>query len=181
MTRVEEGLSVHHETDPDGDVIDVDAARRDQRAADADLESLRDEFVDAFNARDLEAVMALVRSDVECPDRGVNDARGLAEELSAIWARSPGALLTRGFLESEPCAVAWVPDEEGCWTRAALVRLGLDGVESDRPLIDALALPDDPDSLERAEADDPDGEELDEGADWSEWDAGEDPAPHPRR
>lgn len=180
MTRVEEGLSVHHETDPD-DEIDVDAASLEPRVADADLESLRDEFVDAFNARDLEAVLALVRADVECSDRGVSDARGLGDELSAIWARSPGALLTRGFLDAEPCAVAWLPDEDGCWTRAALVRLGLDGTQTDRPLIDAVALPDDPDSLERAEADDPDGEELDEGAAWSEWDAGEDPAPHPRR
>lgn len=182
MSRVEEGLSVRVEAD--ADAVDDDAAEApdgERPAGDSDHEDLRDEFVGAFNARDLDAVLGVVRADVECPDRGVHDAHELADELSAIWARSPGALLTRGFIDGEPCAVAWLPDEDGCWTRAALVRLGVAGLGSRRPLIDVVGLPDDPDSLDRVEADDPDGEELDEGSAWAEWDANEDPGPHARR
>jgi ketosteroid isomerase-like protein len=34
---------------------------------DADLETLRDAFVEAYNARDLEAILQLVSEDVETP------------------------------------------------------------------------------------------------------------------
>ena len=87
---------------------------------DSDLESLRSEFVAGFNARDLDAVLAVVASDVECPDRQASGARELAVELAAIWDRSPGALLTPALLDGTPCAVAWLPDA-GSWCRAALV------------------------------------------------------------
>lgn len=35
---------------------------------DADLEALRNAFVEAFNARDLETILELVADDVETPD-----------------------------------------------------------------------------------------------------------------
>lgn len=143
---------------------------------DPDLESLRSEFVGAFNARDLEVILSLVADDVECPDRRTSGASELAAELVAIWDRSPGAMLTDALLDGAPCAVAWVPDEDGCWSRAALVCLdGEDG------LVRAFELPDDADALARAETDDPEGEELDEGLDWVEWDTGELPMARPRR
>ena len=141
----------------------------------ADLETLRDEFVDAFNARDLDSVLALAHPDVECPDIRGDGAAALAEELMAIWERSPGALLTRAFLDGEPCAVGWLPDEDGEWARAALVCMdGADG------LISVVTLPDDADSLDRAEAEDPAGEPPEEGSDWREWDSGEATDPKPR-
>ena len=141
----------------------------------ADLETLRDEFVDAFNARDLDAVVALAHEEIECPDIHGDGVGALSEELAAIWERSPGAILTRGFLEGEPCAVAWLPDEDGTWVRASLVCLdGTDG------LISLVTLPDDADALDRAEAEDPAGEEPEEGADWTEWDSGAASEPKPR-
>jgi hypothetical protein len=148
----------------------------DDAPVDTDLESLRSEFVAAFNARDLEAILALVSAEVECPDRRASGAGALAEELVAIWDRSPGAMLTDALLDGMPCAVAWLPDEDGCWSRAALVCLdGEDG------LLTTFELPDDAHALERAEADDPEGEELDQGLAWVEWDTGEMPAAAPRR
>lgn len=146
----------------------IEDGRERFEAPDEDLESLRDAFVDAFNARDLDEILTLVSRDVECPDIAGDGRPVLAEELESIWERSPGAFLTRAFLDSAPCAVAWMPDEDGCWVRAALVTLA-----SDEGLISVVALPDDIDALERAEADDPTGEELEEWSDWTEWDRGE--------
>jgi hypothetical protein len=144
---------------------------------DGDLEVLRDAFVDAFNVRDLDAVLTLVHREVECPDIPSGDgADVLAEELEAIWERSPAAILTRGFLEGTPCAVAWLPDEDGCWSRAALVSF-----DCDDGLLSLIALPDDADALDRARAEEPTGDELDEWQDWAGWDRGEESDPRARR
>ena len=160
----EEGLRLDDPVDLEAE---DDAAAEPLVDAKTDLESLRDEFVDAFNARDLDAAVALAADDVECPDIHGDGIEALSEELSAIWERSPAALLTRGFLDGEPCAVAWLPDEEGCWSRAALVCF-----DSDAGLLSVVSVPDDADGLDRAEADDPAGEEQEEGTDWGEWESG---------
>lgn len=168
----EEGLRLVADAD-----FDLDGQSDAQQLSDGamDLETLRDEFVEAFNARDLDAVVALASDDVECPDIHGDGIAALSEEVSAIWERSPGAILTRGFLDAEPCAVGWLPDEEGCWSRAALVTFaGEDG------LLSVVSLPDDTDALDRAEAEDPIGEEMEEGADWGEWDSGEASQPRDR-
>ena len=162
-------------------VTDVETDLDDQSTSQAlldgatDLETLRDEFVDAFNARDLDALVGLARDDVECPDIHGDGIAALSEEVSAIWERSPGAILTRGFLDTEPCAIGWLPDEEGCWSRAALVAFA-----AEDGLLSVVSLPDDTDALDRAEAEDPSGEEMEEGADWGEWDSGEASQPRDR-
>ena len=161
----EEGLRLVESTDVE---IDEDAAQLESVAGgDEDLETLRDEFVNAFNARDLDALLGLARDDVECPDIHGDGMAALSEEVSAIWERSPAAMLTRGFLDGEACALGWLPDEDGGWVRAAMVKFAAEG-----GLLSVVSLPDDVDALERAEAEDPSGEEQDEGADWAEWDSG---------
>ncbi len=143
-------------------------------AIDVELESLRDEFVDGFNARDLDAVLALVHGDIECPDIAGDGAEVFAEELQSIWERSPGAVLTPALLDGVPCAMGWLPDDGGRWYRAALICFDvLDG------LLGLMEMPDDADSLDRAEAADPSGEDLDEWSDWSEWEHGEETPPPP--
>lgn len=152
--QLEEGLHlVEDDEEPEPDLEAV--------VVDSDLESLRNEFVAAFNARDLDAVLAIVASDVECPDRQAWGARELAVELSQIWDRSPEALLTTALLDGTPCAVAWLPDQLGSWCRAALVCF-----DADDGLLRLIELPDDPDALDRAEADTPDGDELEPSLDW---------------
>lgn len=145
-------------------------------AGDSDFESLRDGFVDGFNSRDMDAILALVDADVECPDMPGSEGVGaLVEELLAIWERSPGAILTRALLDGTPCAVGWLPDEDGCWSRAALVCFdAADG------LLTLVAMPDDAAALDAAEVDEPTGEELDEWSDWSEWERGEETLPRDR-
>ena len=160
----EEGLRLIESPDAE---VDDDQSPDPVAGSDADLETLRDEFITAFNARDLDALLGLAADDIECPDIHGDGAEALAEEVSAIWERSPAAILTRGFLDGEPCALGWLPDEEGCWSRAAVVTFS-----AEQGLLSVVSLPDDVDSLERAEGEDPSGEEQDEGTDWSEWDSG---------
>jgi hypothetical protein len=176
ITPIEDGLRV---VDTDDSIIDEDHRTQDadQPAGDVDLEALRDEFVDAFNARDLDAVLGIVHEDVETPDTTGDGVANLAEELQTIWERSPGVILTRAFLDGEACAVAWLPDEDGCWSRAALVCFDFD---AEAGLLTVVTLPDDADALDRAEADDPTGSELDEWDDWANWDRGEETISLPR-
>jgi hypothetical protein len=173
---MEDGLHVVETDDEDADhdaIAAEDGAERDEVRGDGDLETLRDAFVEAFNARDLDAILAVVSDDVETPDTPGNGAANLAEEIEAIWERSPEAFLTRGFLDDAPIAVAWRPDEEGVWTRVALVCFDCDG----EGLINLVELPEDVDGLERAVTEDPTDEQIDEWADWAEWDRGEETVP----
>lgn len=178
-TPPDDGLSVVFESGADEDLDNPtdpeDGDVADDGPADGDLETLRDEFVDGFNARDLDVLLALVRSDVEIPDLAGDGATVLAEELEAIWERNPGAILTRAFLDGAPAAVAWLPDEDGCWSRAALVCFA-----SEDGLLSLVMMPEDADGLDRAEAEDPTGEELDEWSDWTEWEQGEETVPRSR-
>lgn len=170
---IEDGLEVVVERgDDDGDGDD----RVDERPLDLELTALRDAFVDTFNGRDLDGLIALVAEDVDCPDVPGNGAEVLAEEVEGIWERSPGAVLTAATLDDRSCAVAWLPDEEGCWSRVALVCL--DAADTQ---ITVVAMPDDADGLDRADCDEPVGDELDEWLDWAEWDRGEETRPVARR
>lgn len=171
----EEGLRLMGSDEVDDVDLDAEATRDPLDGPAADLETLRDEFVDAFNARDMEALLGLVHDDIECPDIRGDGVDALAEEISAIWERSPTALLTRAFLDDVPCAVAWLPDEDACWSRAALVTF-----DHEQGLLSVVSLPDDADALDRAEAETPDDDDHEEGADWVEWDSGGENDPKPR-
>jgi hypothetical protein len=174
IAPLEDGLTV---VNGDEDIALDDEVRIELLPTqDTDLEALRDEFVDAFNARDLDAVLAIVGDDVETPDLGGEGVATLTDELTGIWSRWPGAMLTRAFLDAQPCAVAWLPGEDGCWCRAALVCL-----DADAGLLTVVSVPDDADALDRADADDPSGNELDEWDDWGQWDRGEETGSPARR
>ena len=147
------------------DVISLEddtAPRVDDRAEHV-AESLRDAFVDAFNARDVDGALAVTAPDVECAESAGDGTAALSAFLVGVWERHPGVVLTAGELDGEACAVAWLPDEDGCWSRAALVTLAVaDG------LLDVIALPDDVDGLDRVLAVEPAGDELDDWLGWAE-------------
>lgn len=136
---------------------------------DADLDTLRDAFVEAYNARDLEALLDLVDDDVETPDLSGDGPDALADEIRALWERSPAAVLTTATSDGSPAAVAWLPDEAARWIRAALFTF-----DGDAGLLTVVGLPDDGAALEEALTDGPGGDALDEEQDWAEWDRGED-------
>lgn len=150
--------------------------RETERQDDTELASLRDALVDAVNARDLEGVRALCAQDVECPDLHGDGVDELGRELCEIWERVPSLVLTPGRCETEPCAVAWRSDEQGHWVRSALLMLTCADDE-----VTCVGLLDDPDRLERAETDEPDGDGLPEGSRWAEWEAGEETDDAPER
>lgn len=135
---------------------------------DADLETLRNAFVEAYNARDLDAILELVSDDVETPELSGDGRDALAEELQAIWERSPAAVLTHAAVENAPAAVVWLPDERSHWCRAGLMTF-----DGDQGRLTVVAIPDDAAALQAALAEDPIGDVIDEELDWSEWDRGE--------
>ena len=89
-------------------------------------EGLRDEVVTAFNERDLDGLLSLCHPEVECPDLHGDGRSALAEEFTSLWEWVPELCLTGGYLDDEPCAVAWLPDE-GRWLAIAVVRLEVAG------------------------------------------------------
>jgi hypothetical protein len=178
---MEDGLHVVDDVDETTDheaLAAEDGAATVDVVTERDLARLRDAFIEGFNSRDIETLLAAVRSDVECPDFPEADgAAALAEEVEAIWERAPEAFLTRAYLDDDPVAVAWRPDEEGRWTRVALVCF-----DEDDGLLSVVELPDDVDALERSETEEPTEAQLDEWNDWAEWDRGEETvAPDPNR
>lgn len=143
----------------DGDRTDLD---------EVDLESLRDAFIEAFNARDLETILDIVAEDVEIPDL-LGEGRGdLSDELESLWEDFPGVILTRASVDDSPSAVAWLPTDDG-WSRWLLFTF-----DDDQGLLTVVEMPDDPDDLERAVAESPEDEPPDEEVTWPEWDRAED-------
>lgn len=134
---------------------------------DADLETLRSAFVEAFNARDLDAVLDLVAIDAELPDVSGEGHDDLTDELRAIWERSPVVVLTDARVDDAPAAVAWLPDEHARWTRVALVTF-----DAEDGQLTVIELTDDAEALHGALAEDPVGDIVDEELDWSSWDEG---------
>lgn len=148
-------LTTETETD---DPVPIDS---DVHTDPSGLESLRSAFVDAFNARDLDSILELVADDVEFGEPSVEGRGAIADELVALWERSPGVLLTRAFDDNGPCAVAWRPDEDGAWARAALLCF-----DANDDLITLVEIPDDAQVLASVTCEDPAGEEPEE---WLEW------------
>lgn len=131
---------------------------------DGEVASAIDTLADAFNARDLDTILELLRRDVEAPGWG----DGLEDGLELIWERSPSCVLVRGTHEMTPVGVIFELGDTG-WVGAGVVHV--DDVVDGR--IGVLELSEDVALLETVEVDPPDGE-LEEGARWEEWDEGVD-------
>lgn len=136
---------------------------------DADLECVRNSFIELFNARDLDGIQDLLTDDVEFADDAIVGRSAVADVLAGLWLRTPEVLLTPAKLEEEPATVAWIrADRE--WTRSALISL-----DGDAGRIGVLEFCDTPDTVQRAVSDPPDPDELDEECDWPLVYEGEDP------
>lgn len=147
-------------TSPNADVT-VDAAG----------ENAVDEFVDYFNARDVEALAELLDDDVTCDFFDLGGKEGVIEGFSDMMIRNPGLVLTRGELGQEPVAVAWTPGEEHDYRRLGLfVFTFADGPDS---LVEHIEYDDAPEDSEVVLAEEPDPDDMDQGGEWREWDTGE--------
>lgn len=141
--------------------VDRGAGHRDPHTDPVGIESLRGAFIEAFNAHDLEGLLELLADDVEWGDAAIEGRTAVADELTAVWQRSPEVVLTRAFDDDGPCAVAWRPDEHGAWVRAAVLCFDVDD-----DLISLVEIPDDVETLETVTAEDP---AVDEPEEWLEW------------
>lgn len=152
-----------HVDDPDADLMDddLDAGLRDDTAAEA-----LDAVAEAFNARDLEALLEIVAADGEAPGLLGYDRDNLGVAIEDLWTRRPTACLVRGRVDLEHVGVLWEHDG-GRWWRVAVVHV--DDVADGQ--IGVLEFTDDPSLVEQVVAEPPD-EELEEGARWSEWEDG---------
>lgn len=127
-----------------------------------------DEFITAFNDRDLEDLLEVVARDGEAPGLLGYDRDNLPAAITDLWERRPTVLLTRGELDAQVVGVLWEHDGSEWW-RVAVVCV--DDLTDGR--IGVLEFADDPDLLDQVTTDQPDGDLL-EGERWQEWDEGTD-------
>jgi hypothetical protein len=120
-------------------------------------------FTEAYNARDLDALLELVREDTEAPGLG-NDLDHLPEAIEDLWERRPSTVLTRGDLDGQVLAVMWELGDGGRWWRVATVHFD----DCSDGEIGVIEFSDDPGILEEVQTVGPDGD-LDEGSRWEEW------------
>jgi hypothetical protein len=155
-----------HLDDPEADLLteDLDAGLRDDVEADA-----LDALAEAFNARDVEAVLDIVAPDGEAPGVLGYDRDNLPGAIEGLWRRRPTCCLTRGRAELEHVGVLWEHDGAQWW-RVAVVHVDdvTDGT------VGVLEFSDDPALLERVDVEPPETDDLEEGARWSEWAEGAD-------
>lgn len=153
-----------HVDDPELDLLDddLDAGLRD----DVDADTL-DVIADAFNARDLDALLESVAVDGEVPGLLGYERDNLPEALEHLWASRPNVCLTRGRAGTDYVGVLWEHDGER-WYRIAVVHVSdvVDGAAGVVEVSEDAAL------LEAVIADEPDAE-LEQGARWAEWDEGD--------
>lgn len=134
-------------------------------ATDAEGESVVDEFIDYFNARDLDGMASLLAEDVQAELIHVNgSAAAVIEGIEDLFLREPSVVLTRGELGSEPVAAVWHPTGD---RYVAVGLLAFAFTEGEVAAIERIELIDQLDQ-EDLLLEEPEGSEL------AEWDVVED-------
>lgn len=154
------------EVDPPAAPMSDDPAHR---IAAADLDNSLDEFVDAFNARDLELLAELIAPDVEADLVGASSRDEALGGFDDLILRNPTLLLSRGDLGPEPIAVAWVFDLDTDDFRAlGYVTVDLD--DSTESLIQRIVYVDELPDTDELVMETPDRDDLSEWVEWVEQD-----------
>ena len=130
------------------------------------LDALIDAFVEAYNARDLDALDELLAEDAELPGFG-DDREGFERAVEELWERRPNSTMTRGEIEGEPVAVMWVLGDDATWWRSALVTFE----PTSETELAVVELVEEGVELEQVVAEEPDTE-YEEGMRWEEWEEG---------
>lgn len=155
-----------HLDDPDGELPEeiADGPVRFDGAAIA-----LDALAETFNARDLDGLLQVLAPDGEAPGLLGYDRDNLPVAVEELWQRRPTCCLTRGRHLDDHVGVLWEHDGQ-TWWRLAVVHVD-DVTEG---TIGVVELTDDAALLDEVVADPPSGEDLEEGARWTEWDEGAD-------
>ena len=144
---------------------DIDAA------IDPAGENVVDEFVDYFNARDLDSLAELLAEDVTADFLDLGGREGVIEGIADLSIRNPGLLLTRGELGEEPVVVAWTPGENHDYRRLGFFCFTF--TDDADALVEHIEYDDSPSDSEAVLAEEPDPVDMPEGLDWQEWDSGD--------
>lgn len=145
----------------DSDRLDITVAESSPTPADTDLENALVEFVDRFNARDMEGL-----SELFAPEATFDLTESLAPgSLDDLFLRHPDLILTRGELDLSPVAAAWILDADTDHYRLC----GLFVLEIEEGLIERIVFVDEvPEGDLVVET--PDDTERPEWEDWSAQD-----------
>lgn len=133
---------------------------------DTAVENVSDEFVELFNARDLDTIAELVTSEVTSDLFDGSGVDSAVHGLAGLLRRYPQLIATRGEDGNRPIVALWVPDEQERYRLMGYLEFG-----TDEELIDRISYVDTPGSDLLVE--EPDEDELAEWQDWREWDSGE--------
>jgi hypothetical protein len=79
---------------------------------DPDLDNLVVEFVDLFNARDMDSLAELLAADAESSFLHESSGSGVIEGLEDLIFRRPDVVTTRGDLGTDPVAAVWFLDAD---------------------------------------------------------------------
>jgi hypothetical protein len=137
-------------------------------APDPDLDNLVVEFVDLFNARDMDALAELLAGDAESSFLRESTRAGVIEGLEDLVFRRPDLVTTRGDFGTAPVAGVWFLDADtGHYRLCGLFTIDL--ADGEPPLIGRIdlieELPDDDLVVET-----PDDSERPEWEDWTAQD-----------
>jgi hypothetical protein len=164
LTAIDRDEFGFHVDDPDGP-IDEDEL---DEVAETDTDVV-DALAEAFNARDLEALLDVVAADGEAPGLLGGDRDNLPTAVESLWHRRPSCALTRGRVDGAVVGVLWEHDGSAWWPLAVV---HVDDIDDDG-LVGVVEFSDDPALLDELEADGPD-QDLEEGSRWVEWEEGTD-------
>jgi hypothetical protein len=141
-----------------------------------------DEFVDFFNARDLEGIRELLDVDVSAPFFGGNGHEPVMQGMGELVLGYPGIVTTRGELGDEPVVVAWIPGQHREYRRMGYFRFTFtdEGEKTQDPsVVDGELKIEHIDYSDEIDdgtllAEEPDPADMAESESWQEWEEGAD-------
>ena len=135
---------------------------------DPDLDNLVVEFVDLFNARDMDALAELLAADAEAGFLHESSRPGVIEGIEDLVFRRPDVVTTRGDLGTDPVAAVWLLDADTDHYRLCGY-FAIDLADGETPLIGQIDLVEElPD--ENLVVETPDDSERPEWEDWTAQD-----------
>ena len=142
-------------------------------------EASLDEFVDFFNARDLEGVRELLDDEVSAPFFGGTGHAPVMQGMGELVRGYPGIVTTRGELGEEPVVVAWIPGEERVYRRMGYFRFSFVDEPGEPEVVDGelkIEHIDYSDEIDDGSllAEEPDPADMAEWESWREWEEGAD-------
>jgi hypothetical protein len=140
--------------------------RMPAQPADAAVENASDEFVELFNARDLDTISEMATQTISSDLFDGAGPESAVHGLAGLVRRYPQLIATRGEDGNEPIVALWIPDEQNRYQMMGYLVLSTEG-----ELVDRISYVDTPGTDLLVEEPDPD--ELAEWQDWHEWDTGE--------